>query len=71
MLFGVYLLIRKRAVLRYIFRLLAVYVPSKDGRIPSNRCRIFDFDIYLLTIACYNATKHRCLLYCKQTGIIP
>ncbi len=26
MLFGVYLLIRKRAVLRYIFRLLAVYV---------------------------------------------
>ncbi|MBA7507280.1 hypothetical protein ES706_05998 [subsurface metagenome] len=26
MLFNVYLLIRKRAVLRYIFRLLAVYV---------------------------------------------
>ncbi len=26
MLFGVYLLIRKRAVLRYIYRLLAVYV---------------------------------------------
>ena len=26
MLFGVYLLIRKRAVLRYIWRLLAVYV---------------------------------------------
>ncbi len=26
MLFGVYLLIRKRAVLRYICRLLAVYV---------------------------------------------
>ncbi len=26
MLFGVYLLIRKRAVLRYIFRRLAVYV---------------------------------------------
>ncbi len=26
MLFGVYLLIRKRAVLRYIFRLLAGYV---------------------------------------------
>jgi hypothetical protein len=26
MLFGVYLLIRKRAALRYIFRLLAVYV---------------------------------------------
>jgi len=25
-LFGVYLLIRKRAVLRYIYRLLAVYV---------------------------------------------
>jgi len=33
MLFGVYLLIRKRAVLRYIYRLLAVYVPSKEGRI--------------------------------------
>jgi len=26
MLFGVYLMIRKRAVLRYIWRLLAVYV---------------------------------------------
>jgi len=26
MLFGVYLLIRKSAVLRYIYRLLAVYV---------------------------------------------
>ncbi len=42
MLFGVYLLIRKRAVLRYIYRLLAVYVSllAPKGQAPEGQANI-------------------------------
>ncbi len=41
MIFGVYLLIRKRAVLRYIWRLLAVYVCLLAPKGQANICVLY------------------------------